>query len=101
MLMGIRLSSGKVIEFSNGDRTKADQAARRRSPMSVGGGRDPSLRWPWLYDILRSKGYDKEAAARISNARVWARKKGRLNVLNYRQADKMRTVKAAVKKAGY
>lgn len=49
--------------------------------------RDPSLRWPHLYDILRSKGMSKEAAARISNAHLKHRRKGRLQGLPYKQAD--------------
>lgn len=62
------------------------QAARRRSPRSIRG-RDPSLRWPHLYDILRAKGYSKEKAARISNSRLRYRKKGRLEGLPWQQAD--------------
>jgi hypothetical protein len=49
-------------------------------------GRSTSLKWPHLYDILRSKGYDKSKAAAISNSRLRFRKKGRVNVLNAGQA---------------
>jgi hypothetical protein len=49
-------------------------------------GRSTSLKWPHLYDILRSKGYDKSKAAAISNSRLHFRKKGRVNVLNAGQA---------------
>lgn len=44
-------------------------------------GRSNSLKWPWLYDKLRAKGYDKSKAAAISNSRLKFRKKGRLSVL--------------------
>jgi len=44
-------------------------------------GRSNSLKWPWLYDKLRAKGYDKSKAAAISNSRLRYRKKGRLSVL--------------------
>lgn len=67
-------------------RSHKAQMARRRSAKSIGA-RDPSLRWPHLYDILRSKGYDKEKAARISNSRLRFRKKGRLHGLPWQQAD--------------
>ena len=50
-------------------------------------GRSTSLKWPWLYDKLRAKGYDKSKAAAISNSRLRYRKKGRLNVLNAKQAN--------------
>lgn len=65
-------------------------------------GRSASLKWPWLYDILRSKGYDKEKAARISNSRVRFRKKGRVNVLHAKQAHDPAVLKrlAAADKAG-
>lgn len=49
-------------------------------------GRSGSLKWPWLYDKLRAKGYDKSKAAAISNSRLRYRKKGRLNVLKAGQA---------------
>lgn len=49
-------------------------------------GRSTSLKWPWLYDKLRAKGYDKSKAAAISNSRLRFRKKGRLNVLKAAQA---------------
>jgi hypothetical protein len=67
------------------------QAARRKSPRSIAG-RDPSLRWPHLYDLLRAKGYDKEKAARISNSRLRYRKKGRLQGLPWKQADSKRAL---------
>ena len=44
-------------------------------------GRSNSLKWPWLYDKLRAKGYDKSKAAAISNSRIHMRKKGRISVL--------------------
>lgn len=77
-------------------RSKEEQAARRRSPYSIGK-RDPSLKWPHLYDLLRAKGYDKEKAARISNSRIHKRKKGRLEGLPYRQADSKRALKGVLK----
>lgn len=92
----VKLSTGEMLEF--GRRSAKAQAARRMSPKSVGGGRDPSLKWPWLYDLLREKGYDKSKAAAISNSRVGFRKKGRLNVLNYKQADNMTAVRRAMHK---
>ena len=49
-------------------------------------GRSSSLKWPWLYDKLRAKGYDKSKAAAISNSRLVTRKHGRLNVLKAGQA---------------
>jgi hypothetical protein len=33
-------------------------------------GHGPSILWPEMYDALRRKGYSKEKAARISNARA-------------------------------
>jgi len=62
------LASGKYTEF----------AAKAKGAY----GRSASLKWPWLYDKLVSKGYDHSKAAAISNSRVGVRKKGRLNVLN-------------------
>lgn len=67
-------------------RTKREQAKRRASSKSIGG-RDPSLRWPHLYDILRAKGYDKSKSAAISNSRLRYRKKGRLEGLPWKKAD--------------
>lgn len=61
-------------------------------------GRSASLKWPWLYDILRSKGYDPEKAARISNSRAHLRK-GRRNVLTADEAHNP-AVLAKVKAAG-
>jgi hypothetical protein len=49
-------------------------------------GRSASLKWPHLYDVLRSKGYDKTKAAKISNSRLRFRKTGRKNVLTAKQA---------------
>lgn len=49
-------------------------------------GRSNSLKWPWLYDKLRAKGYSKEKAARISNSRIHMRKKGRISVLPAKMA---------------
>lgn len=49
-------------------------------------GRSTSLKWPWLFDILKSKGMDPSKAAAISNSRVKFRKKGRKNVLTAAQA---------------
>lgn len=77
------MSASRIEELARSAKT---QAARRNSPLSIGR-RDPSLRWPHLYDLLRSKGYDKEAAARISNAHLRFRKKGKLEGLPYKQAD--------------
>lgn len=78
-------------------RSSQEQAARRRSPLSIGK-RDPSLKWPHLYDLLRAKGYDKEKAARISNSRIHKRKKGKLEGLPYRQADSKRALKGVLSK---
>ena len=64
-------------------------------------GRSASLKWPWLYDKLRSKGYDKSKAAAISNSRLRFRKKGRLNVLHATEAHNpavLKRVAAADKK---
>jgi hypothetical protein len=77
-------------------RSKEEQASRRSSPYSIGK-RDPSLKWPHLYDLLRAKGYDKEKSARISNSRVHLRKKGKLKGLPYRQADSRRALKGVLK----
>lgn len=65
-------------------------------------GRSKSLKWPWLYDKLRAKGYDKSKAAAISNARIPMRKGGRLNVLPAAQAHKSSVLGklAAADKAG-
>lgn len=76
-------------------RTRKEQMRRRSSGKSIGG-RDPSLRWPHLYDILRAKGHDKEAAARISNAHLRKRKKGRLQGLPWQKADNKRALKKLV-----
>jgi len=66
------LASGRYEEFAQGP--------------GKAFGRSNSLKWPWLYDKLRAKGYDKSKAAAISNSRLHLRKKGRLNVLQAKQA---------------
>ena len=58
-----------------------DNALTAAGPPSGRYGRSSSLKWPWLYDKLRAKGYDKSKAAAIANSRLKFRKKGRLNVL--------------------
>lgn len=75
--------TGRLVELA---RSAKAQAKRRGSSRSIGQ-RDPSLRWPHLYDILRSQGKSKSAAARISNAHLPKRKGGRLFGLPYQQAD--------------
>lgn len=65
-------ASGQYEEFAKGP------GARQ--------GRSNSLKWPWLYDKLRAKGYDKSKAAAISNAKIHVRKSGRLSVLTKDQA---------------
>lgn len=87
-----QLASAATEEFYGG-RTSREQMRRRASSKSIKG-RDPSLRWPHLYDILRAKGYDKEKAARISNSRLRYRKKGRLEGLPWKQADNKKKLKA-------
>ena len=59
------------------------------------------MKWAHLYDILRSKGYDKSKAAAISNSRVATRKTGRLNVLTAKEAHNPAVLKrlAAADKA--
>lgn len=84
-----RLASGSVqmSPLEEFVRTQsARQAKRRRSPLSIRG-RDPSLRWPHLYDILRAKGHSKEAAAKISNSHLRYRRKGRLEGLPWQKAN--------------
>jgi hypothetical protein len=56
-------------------------------------GRSNSLKWPWLYDKLRAKGYDKSKAAAISNSRIHLRKKGRLSVLPAKAAHNTKVLK--------
>lgn len=56
-------------------------------------GRSNSLKWPWLYDKLRAKGYDKSKAAAISNAKIHTRKKGRLSVLPAKSAHNRAVLK--------
>lgn len=70
--LGVTLKNGKAVTAA--------------APAKGAYGRSASLKWPWLYDKLRAKGYDKEKAARISNSRIRVRKKGRLNVLKAEQA---------------
>lgn len=74
----------------------------RSSLIAAGYGRSNSLKWPWLYDKLRSKGYDKQKAAAISNSNLKFRKKGRLNVLTSKQAHSPAVMKrvAAADKMG-
>lgn len=60
-------------------------------------GRSNSLKWPWLYDKLRAKGYDKSKAAAISNSRIHMRKKGRINVLHAKQAHSPAVLKRLAK----
>lgn len=50
-------------------------------------GRSGSLKWPWLFDILKAKGMHPSKAAAIANANKKYRKKGRLNVLTAKQAE--------------
>jgi hypothetical protein len=87
--LGIPIKASRVASatpFEDFARSKREQSKRRASSKSIAG-RDPSLRWPHLYDILRAKGHDKEAAARISNAHLKKRKKGRLEGLPWKKAD--------------
>lgn len=56
-------------------------------------GRSNSLKWPWLYDKLRAKGYDKSKAAAISNSRLRYRKKGRISVLPAKAAHNPKVLK--------
>lgn len=56
-------------------------------------GRSNSLKWPWLYDKLRAKGYDKSKAAAISNSRIHTRKKGRISVLPVKMAHSKAVLK--------
>lgn len=60
-------------------------------------GRSTSLKWPWLYDKLRAKGYDKSAAAAISNSRLRFRKAGRKNVLKADDAHNPAVLKRLAK----
>lgn len=85
-VLHIAASAGAPIEVAEFARTKREQSKRRASSKSIGG-RDPSLRWPHLYDILRAKGHDKSTAAAISNAHLRKRKKGRLEGLPWKKAD--------------
>jgi len=60
--------------------------------------RSKSLKWPWLFDTLKAKGYPPSKAAAIANANLKFRKKGRLNVLTRKQAENP-SVMARVRKA--
>jgi hypothetical protein len=93
--LGIPIKASRVASatpYEDFARSRRDQAKRRASSKSIKG-RDPSLRWPHLYDILRAKGYDKEKAARISNSRLRFRKKGRLEGLPWKKADNKKELK--------
>lgn len=72
-------ASGRYEEFAKGP------GARH--------GRSNSLKWPWLYDKLRAKGYDKSKAAAISNSRIHMRKKGRISVLPAKAAHNPEVLK--------
>lgn len=80
-------ASGKYEEFAQGP-------GKRH-------GRSNSLKWPWLYDILRSKGYSKEKSARISNARRHMRKKGRISVLPAKAAHNPKVLKRLSESKGH
>lgn len=71
--------------------TPAMVASGRYEEFAVGPGkrhgRSNSLKWPWLYDKLRAKGYDKAKAAAISNAKRHTRKGGRVSVLPAKMAN--------------
>jgi len=73
------VASGRYEEFAKGP------GARQ--------GRSNSLKWPWLYDKLRAKGYSKSKAAAISNSRIGMRKKGRLSLLTAKQAHDPKVLK--------
>lgn len=93
--LGIPIKASQVASaapFEEFARSKREQARRRSSSKSIRG-RDPSLRWPHLYDILRAKGYDKSKAAAISNSRLRYRKKGRLEGLPWKKADNKKELK--------
>lgn len=64
-------------------------------------GRSNSLKWPWLYDKLRAKGYDKSKAAAISNSRVHMRKKGRWSVLPAKAAHNTEVLKRLGESKGH
>ena len=93
--VNVSLSADLVETF---ERSKREQARRRVSSKSIGG-RDPSLRWPHLYDILRAKGHDKSSAAAISNAHLKHRKKGKLQGLPWKKADNKKALKALISSA--
>ena len=63
-------------------------------------GRSASLKWPHLYDTLRSKGYDKAKAAAIANSRLKFRKKGRVNVVSAKPAHSAKYLKSLRKQYG-
>lgn len=96
--LGIKITSAQVASaspYEEFSRSKREQAHRRSSSKSIGG-RDPSLRWPHLYDILRAKGYDKSKSAAIANSRLRYRKKGRLEGLPWKKADNKRELRKLV-----
>lgn len=80
----------------------APDALTAAAPAKGRYGRSASLKWPWLYDKLRAKGYDKSKAAAISNSRLKFRKKGRLNVLHAQEAHDPKVLRRVAKadKAG-
>lgn len=96
--LGIKITAAQVASASPYEefaRSAREQARRRASSKSIKG-RDPSLRWPHLYDILRAKGYDKEKSARISNSRLRYRKKGRLEGLPWKKADNKKELRKLI-----
>lgn len=96
--LGIKITAAQVASaapYEEFARTKREQARRRASSKSIAG-RDPSLRWPHLYDILRAKGYDKSKSAAISNSRLRYRKKGRLEGLPWKKADNKKELRKLI-----
>lgn len=61
-------------------------------------GRSGSLKWPWLFDVLKAKGMPASKAAAIANAQKKFRKKGRINVLTAKEAENP-TVRERIAKA--
>lgn len=84
----VAMSSVIVVSFESGAITAAGKKYNRSK----------SLKWPWLFDQLKAKGYPPEKAAAIANANLKFRKKGRLNVLTRKQAENP-NVLARVRKA--
>lgn len=82
------VASGKYEEFAKGPGLRQ--------------GRSNSLKWPWLFDKLRAKGYDASTAAAISNSRIGTRKNGRISVLKVGEAHSATVLKrlAAADKKG-